>query len=127
MRLFVALDLPVEVRASLSELTERLKKRCRGPRWVHLEGVHVTLKFIGEVPDEDMERISNALAQIRGLPPVEMRFSGLGFFPNERHPRVFWGGIEAGPALAALASAVRQAALHDVVQEAERPRRGVGA
>ena len=106
MRLFVALDLPAEVRASLSELTSRLKKTCRGPRWVRLEDVHVTLKFIGEVPDEQVERIRSALAEIRGLAPVEMRFAGLGFFPNERRPRVFWAGIEAGPPLAALASAI---------------------
>jgi 2'-5' RNA ligase len=106
VRLFVALDLPAEVRASLSELTERLKKRCRSPRWVRFENVHVTLKFIGEVPDERVERISRMLAGIRGLARVEMRFAGLGFFPDERHPRVFWAGIEAAPALPALASAI---------------------
>lgn len=106
MRLFVALDLPAEVRASLSELTERLKKSCHGPHWTHLESVHITLKFIGEVPDDRVQRIGSALTQIRGLAPVEMLFAGLGFFPNERHPRVFWAGIEAGPELAALASLI---------------------
>jgi len=106
VRLFVALDLPAEVRASLSESIEQLKKSCRGPRWVRLEGVHITLKFIGEVPDERIESISHALAEIHGFAAVEMRFAGLGFFPSERQPRVFWAGIEAGPALAALASAI---------------------
>lgn len=106
MRLFVALDLPEEVRAVLSELTGRLRRSCRGPRWVSLAGVHITLKFIGETADERAERIGHALAEIRGLAPIEMRFAGLGFFPNERRPRVFWAGIEAGPAVAALASAI---------------------
>ena len=106
MRLFVALDLPSEVCASLSEFTARLQKVCRGPRWMRLEGVHITLKFIGEVPEERAERIRGALAEIRGLAPVEMRFTGLGFFPSEKHPRVFWAGIEAGPDLAALASTI---------------------
>lgn len=106
MRLFVALDLPAEVRASLSELTERLKKSCHGPHWVHLAGAHVTLKFIGEVPDDRVDRISSALAGIRGVAPVVMRFGGLGFLPNERHPRVFCAGIEAGRELAALVSLI---------------------
>ena len=106
MRLFVALDLPQETRASIEELVTKLKKICRGPRWVRLEGVHIALKFIGEVPDDRAEAIRAALNEIRGLDPVEMRFAGLGFFPNEKRPRVFWAGIEAGPALAALAAAV---------------------
>jgi RNA 2',3'-cyclic 3'-phosphodiesterase len=106
VRLFVALDLPEGVRAALSELAARLKKSCNGPRWVLLEGVHVTLKFIGETSDEQAERIRSALAQVRVAEPVEMRFSGLGFFPNEQRPRVFWAGMEAEPTLAALASAI---------------------
>lgn len=106
MRLFIALDLPEQVGAALSELVERLRKSARGPRWVRLEGVHITLKFIGEAHDDQAERIRAALATIRGLAPVEMRFSGLGFFPSERCPRVFWAGIEGGPPLAALAAAI---------------------
>ena len=106
MRLFVALDLPAGVRASLSELTAQLKKSCDGPRWVRLEGAHVTLKFIGEVPDERVGLIRSALLEVHRHAPVEMRFARLRFFPNDRHPRVFWAGIEAGPALAVLASAV---------------------
>jgi 2'-5' RNA ligase len=106
VRLFVALDLPAEVCASLSEFTARLQKSCRGPRWVRLEGVHITLKFIGETPDQNAERIRGALAEIRGLAPVEISLAGLGFFPNERHPRVFWAGVSEGPALASLAATI---------------------
>ncbi len=106
MRLFVALDIPKSVRTALIECTESLAKLCRGARWVHLAGAHVTLKFIGEVPAERSEAIKLALAQAHGFAPVDLRFAGLGFFPNVQRPRVLWAGIEGGPTLAKLAAAV---------------------
>lgn len=106
MRLFVAMDIPEAVRDSLTRLRLQLEKACRGARWVRLEGVHVTLKFLGEVSDGRMEEVGAALRQVAAPGPIEMRFLGLGFFPNDRRPRVFWAGIEAGEALARLAAAV---------------------
>jgi RNA 2',3'-cyclic 3'-phosphodiesterase len=106
VRLFVALDVPDAVRAALSELSERLKKTCPNARWVRLEGVHVTLKFIGEVPAEQAEDIRRALGELPSFSPTEVRFAGLGFFPSARRPRVLWAGVEAGPQLAALAAAI---------------------
>lgn len=106
MRLFVALDIPDAVRAALSELSSRLKKACPEARWVRLEGVHVTLKFAGEVPTEDVEGIRRALSELPSFPPIEVRFAGLGFFPSARRPRVFWAGVETGPQLAALVAAI---------------------
>ena len=105
MRLFVALDVPDAVRAALTEFVTPLKPLCRGARWVNLKGAHVTLKFIGEVSHEKLPEIQQALAEVRGG-PLDLRFAGVGFFPNDRRPRVFWAGIESGPRLAALASAV---------------------
>ena len=106
MRVFVALDVPEPVRASLAELTERLKKVCAKARWVHLEGVHITLKFIGEVPPEKVEQIRRALGELPSFAPIKVRFAGLGFFPGARRPRVFWAGVEADPKLAELAAAI---------------------
>ena len=106
MRLFVALDIPEAVRAALAGLSERLKKTCPGARWVRLEGVHVTIKFIGEVPTEDVEGIRQALGDLPSSVPIEVRFRGLGFFPSARRPRVFWAGVEAGPQLAAFVAAI---------------------
>ena len=108
VRLFVALDIPGRVREALAELSARLKKTCLSARWVRLESAHITLKFIGEVPlDDRVETIREALGEpSRGFAPIVLRFAGLGFFPNERRPRVFWAGIEAGPQLAALAAAI---------------------
>lgn len=106
MRLFVALDIPEAVRAALADLSERLRKTCPGARWVRLESVHVTLKFIGEVPTEEVEGIRQALGELPSFLPIELSFRGLGFFPSARRPRVFWAGVEAGPQLAALVAAI---------------------
>jgi len=106
VRVFVALDVPEAVRAALAELSARLNKICPSARWVHLEGVHITLKFIGEVPAENFDIIRQALGELPNFPPVKARFAGLGFFPSARRPRVFWAGIEANPTLAELASAI---------------------
>jgi len=106
MRLFVALDIPESVRASLAALIPKLRVTCASARWVRIESLHVTLKFIGEASQEKAEAIKAALATVPSRSPIIMNFRGLGFFPNARRPRVLWAGIEAGSGLAALAAAV---------------------
>jgi 2'-5' RNA ligase len=106
VRIFVALDIPEAVRASLAQLRERFEKICRGARWVRSESIHLTLKFIGEVPAEMAERIRVALQDVRAFPSFELSFCGLGFFPSERRPRVFWMGIEGAAPLSELSAAI---------------------
>jgi RNA 2',3'-cyclic 3'-phosphodiesterase len=106
VRVFVALDIPPEVRAAVRTLVVKLRPACRNARWVRIEGAHITLKFIGEVPPESVTDIQAALGAIHSPASIEMNFHGVGFFPNDRHPRVFWAGIEAGQELAELAAAV---------------------
>ena len=106
MRVFVALDIPEEVRAALGKLTARLRTSCRAARWVRIEGVHLTLKFIGEVQPEIIEPIKASLSRIRSPDTIELKYRNVGFFPDERRPSVFWTGIDAGPELGALAAAV---------------------
>ncbi len=108
MRVFVALDVPDEVRHRISEVSAKLARACPQARWARVEGLHVTLKFIGEITPEKVERIKEGLATIRSAVPVEMSFRGVGFFPNDRHPRVFWVGIAATPNLAELAADVER-------------------
>jgi RNA 2',3'-cyclic 3'-phosphodiesterase len=109
VRVFVALDIPEDVRCALGVLIDRLSALGRGARWARPESLHVTLKFIGEVSDEKVGTIRDALGRIPPMAPVEMRFRGTGFFPSPRRPRVFWARIEAGPELAVLAAAVEAA------------------
>jgi RNA 2',3'-cyclic 3'-phosphodiesterase len=109
MRLFVAMDIPDDVRSAIGAIAAKLRLACPNARWVRIEGLHVTLKFIGESLAEKTEMIRTALTAVPCRAPIPMNFRGLGFFPSERRPRVLWAGIEAGPELAALAAAVETA------------------
>jgi 2'-5' RNA ligase len=106
MRLFVAIDIPEDVRRNLAALVAKLHGTSRNARWARIEGLHVTLKFIGETPVDKTEMIKTALAAIPSRAPMFINFRGLGFFPNERRPRVLWAGVEAGPEFAELAATV---------------------
>ncbi len=109
MRLFVALEIPSSVRENLADLLTSLRVVSPQTRWVRPENLHVTLKFIGEVPQENLAGIQSALAGVRSDQPVTLDFRGVGFFPDEKHPRVFWAGIEASPNLKILAAGIEQA------------------
>lgn len=108
MRLFVALDLPEEVHHRLRDLIARLTKQCPDARWVRPEGMHITLKFIGHVDPAKADAIRLALQPIRSHAPVEMQIRGMGFFPNDRRPRVVWCGVDATPNLAELAAQIER-------------------
>lgn len=114
MRLFVALEIPADVRDNLAaflrdirELSEQLGEERA--RWVRTENLHVTLKFIGEVADAKLEGIRGALSAVHADAPIEIRFGGLGLFPDEQHLDVLWTGLEASASLAVLASDIGQA------------------
>lgn len=109
MRLFVALDFPDAVRQRLRELIAKLQPHSSGARWVKPEGMHVTLKFIGSADADKVDAIRSALASVGSAQPVDMKFRGVGFFPNVRRPRVIWCGIDASPNLATLVADIDRA------------------
>jgi len=109
MRLFVALEIPTEVRQNLAALLDSLRAISREPKWVRPESLHVTLKFLGEVADEEIGAVRAALEEIRSEQAVSLEFRGLGFFPNTKRPRVFWAGIEASANLKKLAEEIEAA------------------
>jgi RNA 2',3'-cyclic 3'-phosphodiesterase len=106
VRLFVALELREEIREAIRGLIAHLKPLARSARWVRPEGMHITLKFIGYVEQDQVDPIRAGLARIRSPQPVDLSFRGVGFFPNEKRPRVIWCGMEASPNLAPLAKDV---------------------
>jgi RNA 2',3'-cyclic 3'-phosphodiesterase len=108
MRLFVALDIPGVVRNKLSAYMDRVREYAPDAKWARVEGLHVTLKFLGEVRDEKLPGIKAALAAVKAA-PFEVAFEGIGFFPNPKSPRVFWAGVKAGPELPQLAKSVDDA------------------
>jgi 2'-5' RNA ligase len=108
MRLFVAIDIPDEVRRAVADYVRPLAAIRSGARWVSTPGMHVTVKFIGDIEPERLEPVSDALRAARRVGAIEITFRGSGFFPNPKHPKVFWAGIEAGAALAELAADLEQ-------------------
>lgn len=121
MRLFVALEIPTAVRETLAVLLKSLRALSSQPRWVRPENLHVTLKFIGQWPPENLEALRNALTTVRMDQPVTFDFRGLGFFPNEKRPRVFWTGIKASPNLITLASEIDRATEKLGIPREQRP------
>jgi RNA 2',3'-cyclic 3'-phosphodiesterase len=114
VRLFVALEIPPDVRDNLAaflrdmrELSEQRGEKC--VKWVRAENLHVTLKFIGEVADTKFESIRSALATVRGDTPIDIQIGGMGFFPDEDSPTVFWTGLDASTNLPVLASDIDRA------------------
>lgn len=110
IRLFVALELPASVRAALGETAARLRAACGGGvRWTDPDGIHLTLKFIGETESARLEAVRMALAGVHAARAIEAAFRGVGWFPNARHPRVLWAGVESDERLPALAAEVERA------------------
>ena len=108
MRLFVALDIDNVIRQRIARFVDGVREFAPEARWVRPESMHVTLKFIGEKPDETAEEIKQRLLAIHSQ-PLQITFRGFGFFPTAKSARVFWVGIDSGPQLAALATAVDDA------------------
>ena len=108
MRLFIAIELPSEIRDALMAFLAELRGLAPRAKWVRTENLHVTLKFLGETDAGKMAAIQNALASVRSAAPVSLDFHGLGFFPNEHRPRVFWVGMQASANLKALAETIDQ-------------------
>ena len=121
MRLFVALDIPGETREALAALIAKLQHKCPSAHWVRPEAMHITLKFIGHTDPENLPAIHDALAKLKSPGPIEMHFRGLGFFPGEKRPRVFWCGVDASPNAAALAAAMDQRLAKFGVEPEGRP------
>jgi len=108
LRLFIAIELPSEIRDALMAFVTESRGIAPRAKWVRAENLHVTLKFLGETDEAKLPAIQNALVSVRSGKPVALDFRGLGFFPNEHRPRVFWVGMEASANLKPLAEAIDQ-------------------
>lgn len=113
MRLFIAVDLAPAVLDETRRSVERLRRLAPEVKWANPEGLHVTLAFLGEVPDEqrdDIERVVREVASSHA--PLTLRARGGGGFGTKRHPRVLWVGLDGevdalGRIQAALAAALQ--------------------
>lgn len=101
MRVFIAIELPADIRTGLAELQKELRPLTSTARWVAPESIHITLKFIGEVAGPRIEPIDRALFGLTRK-PFTVSVRNVGFFPGTQTPRVFWAGMEA-PTMPGLA------------------------
>jgi 2'-5' RNA ligase len=109
VRAFLALALPEEQRRQLATHVEECSRRAPGYRWVPAENLHLTLRFLGHVEPEVLERLRGLLREVRQA-PFELGLDGRGSFGPRGAPRVVWLGIERGaPACADLAAALEEA------------------
>jgi 2'-5' RNA ligase len=121
VRSFLALEIPLAQRMQLGEEQQRLRGRLPPARWVRPDGLHLTVKFLGEVERERLLALGAELrAAVSGTGPVRMAFSGAGFFPNPKRPRVAWVGGSAEP-LGPLVAAVARVASHHGFERERRP------
>ena len=106
LRCFLAVDLEEDVRREIVAARREIESCAVDVRWTRPEGLHVTLKFLGDVEAERIEAVAAAAcAAVVTVAPFPMRARGVGGFPSLKRPRVLWVGIEA-PALARLAAAL---------------------
>ncbi len=95
LRAFIAIHLSQEARLQLSDTIRSLGSEIpNGVRWVDPEGIHLTLKFLGDIDPALVEDVLRAMQQAAsGSLPFQLHLNGLGVFPNQRRPRVLWAGL----------------------------------
>jgi 2'-5' RNA ligase len=119
-RAFIAISLSPEIRRWLAEARVVLEAGLppASVRWTDVNGIHITLKFLGEVPIDSVEGIRSAMDRAaRGCRPFSLAVEGLGCFPDAARPRVIWAGVRREPALSDL-----QKRLEDGLEQAGFPR-----
>lgn len=94
-RAFIAIELNDDAHAELSSLEAKLKKADADVTWVKPENIHLTLKFLGDITDEQVEAVKSSLDEIAKVEtPFSFKLKGMGAFPKLEYPRVLWVGIE---------------------------------
>ena len=120
MRLFIALDIDNAIRERIVRFVEGVHPFASEARWVKTESMHITLKFIGEQPEDAIPAIKQALSGVNSS-TINIDFRGYGFFPTPKSARVFWLGMDAGPELAVLAGVVDQTLSALGIAKEDRP------
>lgn len=109
MRSFVAIDLEPEIKRTLENLIQKLKKTGADVRWVGPQGMHLTLKFLGEVGADSLPAVEAVLRlAASGHQGFPLRLHGTGAFPGQNNPRVLWVGITEEPELMGLQEDIDQ-------------------
>ncbi|MDZ7338850.1 MAG: RNA 2',3'-cyclic phosphodiesterase [candidate division KSB1 bacterium] len=108
VRTFIAIDIPAAQKEQIATLQGQLRALGARVTWTRPEGIHLTLKFLGDVDEGQIAQVAEAVGRAaRGIEPFEVSIAGTGAFPDFRRPRVLWVGVkEPSGRLKALAQAV---------------------
>lgn len=97
MRTFIAIELPESIKKEIEQVQAPLKRTETFVSWVKPKNIHVTLKFLGEVPEDKINEVFSATQKaLEGIRKFTMSLKGMGVFPDVRRPRVVWIGSESG-------------------------------
>ena len=119
LRLFVAVEVPEEVRSALADAVAPIRERFPKARWVPPQNQHVTMKFLASTYPRLVEWVTETVADVAlDQPSFMTRVEGLGAFPNARRARVLWAGLDdAGERLARLAAGLDGALAREFTPE----------
>lgn len=100
MRTFIAVNFPEDLKKEVLRVYQDLKHRIKGSvRWVTPENLHFTLKFLGEISEDEIFPVTDAVSRaIQSREPFSLSLDGPGVFPNITRPRVLWLGVQQGQA-----------------------------
>jgi 2'-5' RNA ligase len=94
LRCFIALDISEQIRRDFSDIIDRLKKHKADVKWVPVDNIHLTLKFLGNTPENVISKIRDCLFNVvLSYNPFYIRIYTTGVFPNRKYPRVIWVGV----------------------------------
>jgi 2'-5' RNA ligase len=95
IRAFIAIELPSQIKAALAQLQDNLRtSKSASVKWVDPEGIHLTLKFLGNVDESEISALTKTLSEaVRGVAPFSIQLGDPGAFPNAHAPRVVWVGV----------------------------------
>lgn len=110
MRCFVAIALPPAVKALLTQVQEALRRADGDVKWVEESNLHLSLKFLGDLGDEPLQRLKSLLSvEALRWPSMALSYAGIGVFPDHGEPRVIWAGCRGDlERLSGLAAAVER-------------------
>ena len=110
MRLFLAIELPEAVRTHLEAVQQLLRPHARSVSWTRAQNLHLTLKFLGEVPDPDLPHVTAALERVPVASPIALQSEGLEIFPPRGPIRILAAALKGDvPRLAALVEGLEEA------------------
>ena len=119
IRCFIAIDLPADLKEKLAEVQNLLKKTGANVKWVNSENIHLTIKFLGEIPGAKVREVRESLKELT-FDKISVSVKNLGVFPNMRRLRVIWAGVDEGVEELKEFSSLVENQLHKIGFEREK-------